>query len=261
MIEPVKVVVLAQPRTGSTLLCSLLNSAPGVRILVEPINTMNHKHHMKPVLGASCLLPEPMVQTNLKRAFNILFSPNPPPIQWIKTRSRGDRVVGFKIMAHQIRSLRSEAEFWQYLVTEQVRVILCLRYNILMQYVSDMITIATRQPACWDGAVRTAQVPIRIAALESALRQINEEKQYLIEKVRALDLPRRRIKYEDFKDSILPVENILYWLSGERYALTTKLSKQNPDSLRARVTNYEDVVAEIHRLQLSHLLVDTEAGV
>lgn len=255
---PKRVVILSQPRTGSTLLCSLLNSHPGTRVLVEPINPRTHNHHMRPVQGSSCLLPEAMVQHNIERAFKILFSPEPPPQQWIQSRKRGDTAAGFKIMAHQIRGLKSEPAFWQYLVNEQIPVILCFRYNILMQYVSDLITIATRQPTCWDGNVRTAKVQVDIPSLELEMKRIIDEKTYLIDKVNEHKLKKLRLKYEDFKDDVVPVEDALYWLIGEKYHLTTKLSKQNPDSLRARVTNYDELEAEVQRLGLAHLLVDNE---
>lgn len=215
---------------------------------------------MKPVHDSSCLLPEAMVQNNIRRAFNILFSPEPPPEQWIQSRKRGDVAAGFKIMAHQIRGLRSEPDFWKYLVDESIPVILCFRYNILMQYVSDLITIATRQPTCWDGQVRTATVKVDIGSLELEMKRIVDEKTYLIDRVNQLGLTKARVRYEDFKDNVKPIEDLLYWLIGERRPLTTKLSKQNPDSLRARVTNYDDLVTEVRRLGLEHLLVDNDSG-
>lgn len=215
---------------------------------------------MKPIQGSSCLLPESMVHNNIVRACRILFSPEPPPQQWIQSRKRGDVAAGFKIMAHQIRGLRSESEFWKYLVEENIPVILCFRYNILMQYVSDLITMATHQPTCWDGNVRTARVKVDTQSLELELRRIIDEKTYLIDKVNELGLLKKRIKYEDFKDDVRPVEDILHWLIGERRTLITKLSKQNPDSLKARVTNYNELVTEIRRLNLDHLLVNSEPG-
>lgn len=258
--KSVRFVVLSQPRTGSTLLCSLFNSHPGVRCLVEPVNPKTHSHHMRPMIGSSCLLPEPMVQNNIRRALNILWSPEPPPEQWIKSRKRGDTAAGFKIMAHQLRGLRSEGDFWKILTDEQIPVILCFRYNIVMQYVSDLISIATRQPTCWDGSVRTARVLVDIGSFELEMKRIIEEKTYLIDRVNELKLVKQRIKYEDFMDDVSPVEDTLHWLIGERYHLTTKLSKQNPNSLRARVTNYDELEAEIIRLGLGHLLVDNELG-
>jgi LPS sulfotransferase NodH len=256
----VKCVILSQPRTGSTLLCGLLSSAPGVRILVEPVNPRTHGHHMKPSSKSNCLLPEELVQNDIVRSLDILFSSDAPPTEWIANRKRGDVLAGFKIMAHQILGLKSEGHFWEYLVSHKVKVILCFRYNILMQYVSDMITIATRQPACWDGKVRTAQVAINTQTLGFELQKIAHQKKYLIDTVSRLGLDNRRIKYEDFKDSITPIEDLLFWLVGQRHALTTKLSKQNPDSLKARVSNYDELVAEVKNLDLEYLLVDTESG-
>lgn len=257
MSGPVKVVVLSQPRTGSTLLCSLLSSAPGVRVLVEPINPATHRHHMKPLASSHCLLPESMIQSNIGRALDILFDPNPPPEQWIRNRKRGDKVVGFKIMAHQLRGLRNESQVWERLSAERIKVILCFRHNIIMQYVSDLISMATSQPTCWDGNIKTAKVKVDIKVLGTELNKIMEEKHYLIDKVNEFSLEHRRVRYEALKDDVLPAENLLHWLVNERYSLTTKLSKQNPDSLRDRVTNYDELAQEIKRLGLGHLLINT----
>ncbi len=257
MDAPKRFVILSQPRTGSTLLCSLLNSHPGVRALVEPVNPRGHNHHMKPMQGSRCLLPEIMVQNNLVRALRILFDADAPPTQWILSKKKATVAAGFKIMAHQIRALKSEAAFWDYLVQEKIPVVLCFRYNILMQYLSDLITQATKQAACWDGAVKTAKVRVDIAALEGEFKRIIEEKTYLINRCEELGLDRRRVKYEDFKDDVTPAEDLLEWLIGERYPLSTKLSKQNPDSIRARVTNYRELDREVRRLGLENLLVDS----
>jgi hypothetical protein len=211
---------------------------------------------MKPIKGSKCLLPEAMVQSNLQRAFRILFSAEAPPDQWILSRKVANKAAGFKIMAHQIQGLRSEEEFWKNLKDNQIKVILCFRYNILFQYVSDLITIETRQPACWDGNVRTARVHVPLDTLELELQRIINQKQYLLDTTEQLDLPRRRVKYEDFKDNVQPIEEIMEWLIGERCPLTTKLTKQNPDSLRARVTNYDAFATTVRRLGLGHLLVD-----
>lgn len=261
MADPIRFIILSQPRTGSTLLCSLLSNHPGIRTLVEPINPRTHGHHMKPMEnpnnGRRCLLPEAMVQHNIERALDILFSPDPPPEQWIVNRKRGDTAVGFKIMAHQLLGLKSEPDFWEYLTSRRIKVILCFRYNILMQYVSDMITIVTRQPACWDGNVRTAQVRINTRTLGFELQKTVEQRKYLTDTVLKLGLDHRQVMYEDFKDTTEPAEDLLYWLIGERKRLTTKLSKQNPDSLQARVSNYDELVAEVNNLGLGYLLSTT----
>lgn len=250
----VKFVILSQPRTGSTLLCSLLSSAPGVRALCEPINPRTHNHHMKPILGSNCLVPEDFVQNNLLYVLDTLFSGDLPPSDWILSKKRGDVAAGFKIMAHQIQGLKNEDLFWEYLASNNIKVIICFRYNILMQYVSDIITTVTRQPACWNGDVKTTKVEIDITKLEFELKKIVKQKEYLLSNVDKYGLDKRRIKYEDFKNSTESVEKLFYWLVGENKKLSTRLIKQNPDNLIDRVTNYEELVTEVRRLGYERLL-------
>lgn len=211
---------------------------------------------MKPIKGSKCLLPEAMVQTNLPRALRLLFDRKPPPEKWVLSRKEAPKAAGFKIMAHQLMALKSEPVFWQYLVDHKIKVILVFRYNTVMQYISDLIVQKTYQPTCWDGDIKTAQVKVPIESLEKNLRRIMMEKRYLVKKVTELGLEKRRLKYEDFKDDITPVSRLIPWLIGERAPLTTKLSKQNPDSMRARVKNYNELVRELQRLNLDHLIVD-----
>lgn len=254
--KPAPFVILSQPRTGSTLVCSLLCSHPGIRALVEPINPVCHNHHMKPIKGSKCLLPEVMVQNNIVRALELLFDRDPPPDKWVLSKKVATHAAGFKIMMHQLIALKSKDIFWKYLADNKIKVILVFRHNIVMQYISDLIVQETRQSACWDGKVLTAQVTVPINTLESNIRRIMFEKRYLINSVDKYGLDKRRLKYEDFKDDISPVNNLLPWLIGESANLTTKLSKQNPDSIMARVKNYNELIFELHRLDLGHLIVD-----
>lgn len=229
-------------------------------MLVEPINPVTHGHHMKPVHnpshGRRYILPEQLVQHNIERALDMLFSADPLPEDLITNRKRGDWVAGFKIMAHQIMALQSEDDFWEYLASKRVKIVLCFRYNIIMQYVSDMITIATRQSACWDGNVRTAQIRINIRTLGFELQKIINQRKYLTDMVDTIGLDHRLVEYENFKNTTEPIEEVLCWVTGEKRRLTTKLSKQNPDCLRARVSNYEELVAEANQLGFGYLIGD-----
>lgn len=247
-------VILSQPRTGSTLICSLLSSHQGVRALCEPINPTTHNHHMRPIVGSNCLMPENLVQNNLIRALDYLFAEEALPDKWILSKRKATIAAGFKIMAHQIQGLRNEEIFWEYLHRYDIKVVIVFRNNIVMQYISDLIVAQTRQCTCWTGDPRTAKVEVPIDSLRANLRRIRQEKQYLFEKSKLLD--RRKLAYEEFKDTVEPVRIILPWLTGEEYFPTTKLQKQNPDSMKNRVTNYKALIKELQRLKLDHLIVD-----
>jgi hypothetical protein len=185
---------------------------------------------------------------------NLLLARQAPPDQWVLSKKEATHAAGFKIMAHQIQALKSELEFWAYLEESGVKVLLVFRENIVMQYVSDLIVQHTRQAACWVGEPKTAKVVVQLGCLEKNLRRIQSQKRYLVHKSQSLD--RRRVEYEEFKDNVESIEALLPWLIGERYNLTTKLQKQNPDSLRERVSNYGALVGELRRLGLEHLIVD-----
>ena|GEM_PF-6865626 len=250
-----KFVILSQPRTGSTLACSLISSDIGVRVVIEPINPTTHHHHMQPIADSRCLIPENMVQNNLTNALNHLFAEKALPDRWALNNRKATIAAGFKIMAHQIQSLRSEEIFWEYLHRYDIKVIIVSRDNIVMQYISDLIVTQTRQCACWvAGNLKTAKIQVPIDSLNINLRRIEQEKQYLFERSKLLD--RRKLVYEEFKDTVEPVRIILPWLTGKEYFPTTKLQKQNPDSMKNRVTNYEALVKELQRLGLDHLIVD-----
>ena len=247
---PIKFIVLAQPRTGSTLVCSLLNSIPGCRALIEPVNVSGHQHPMQP--NGRLLIPERLVQNDLKSVMDMLFEADPPPLVRKLSTKSAPLAAGFKIMAHQIQALDDEYGFWQYLSDNRVKVIIVLRYNIVQQYVSDCITIVTQQPTCWDASDRkTAMVTIQIPSVGPSLNRIMNEKQYLLRNVQSLDY--RRLTYENISNNYSNVAAILPWLCGQEYKLTTRSIKQNPDDLRAKVTNYPALLNELTKLGLQRL--------
>lgn len=209
---------------------------------------------MKPIPDSKCLLPEAMVQNNIPRAMDLLLARKALPDKWVLSKREATHAAGFKIMAHQLQALRSESIFWRYLAENEIKVLLVFRHNVIMQYVSDLIVEETRQPTCWVGEPTIAKVVVPLDTLERNLRHIMRQKQYLINKSKSLDY--RRATYEEFKDTVEPIEALVPWLIGEEYNLTTKLQKQNPDSLRGRVKNYGALVGELRRLDLDHLIVD-----
>jgi hypothetical protein len=220
--------------------------------MVEPINPSTHNHHMQPISGSRGLVPEHLIQNNIISVLDALFNAKPLPAAWNSTNKVANVAAGFKIMAHQIIGLNEEENFWEYLKDNGVKVLLVFRDNIAMQYISDLIVQKTRQCAVWDSVPKTAKVHVPIDTLRENLKRIRDERRYLME--RSKDLDRKRITYEKFKNDITAVEAILPWLTGTTYTVATKLQKQNPDSMRDRVTNYHKLVAELRRLKFDHLI-------
>lgn len=203
---------------------------------------------MQPIDG-TCLVPEHNLQ-NISDVMDDLLCSRPP--SWNLSEKPATIAAGFKIMCHQIKSLPEESLFWDYLSKNNIKTIINIRRNILLQYTSDLIAFATRQAACWDGNVKHAKINVPIDTLQSELIRIREEKRYILYK--SISLDRKIIEYEQFKDNINVVESLLPWLIGSKRYLKSRLSKQNSDDLRNRILNYEEVVDEIHRIKMSHLI-------
>jgi hypothetical protein len=202
------------------------------------------------------MFPDNMVQNDLLSVFGTIYNPNPILCTQTPINRRADIAAGFKIMIHQIRALRHENVFWQYLKENNVKVILVLRDNIVMQYISDLITIETNQTSCWDGDLRTAEITVPIDGMKIKLDSISKEKRYAINTIKSIGLDFRRLNYESFKDNIGTVNNILPWLIGKDGYLSSKLCKQNPDSMRMRVKNYSELVDKLNDLGMSKYIVE-----
>lgn len=181
-----------------------------------------------------------------------LLGVDPPPRDWNFSHKRANLAAGFKIMAHQIKALSDENKFWSYISNNDVKIILNIRDNILLQYVSDLIVQKTHQPACWDGKVERTRVEVPISTLKSELVNIREERRWLYQRV--INFDHRILKYEEFKDNIGKVELLLPWLIGSNCHLKSRLSKQNPNNLQDRVTNYRAVIDEVRRIGMDYLI-------
>lgn len=249
--DHIKFIIIAQPRTGSTLLSSLLNSHPDVRVLIEPINPIGHDHCMKPC-GEGRVVPQARIDQNLTQVLDILFRKARMPEKWFKIKKTARRAAGFKIMIHQINALRNKEAFWDYIKSKNVKIICNYRRNILFQYVSELITLETRQSACWDGNVMNAKVMVPVESLVDKLSSIIKQREDINSKLDEEKLYYETIFYEEFKDNIKSVNRIMKYVIGEEYPMKTRLMKQNPDSLEQRVKNYKELVNRLSELGIAH---------
>lgn len=244
-----KFIIIAQPRTGSTLVSSLLSSINEVRCIVEPINPIGHVHHMQP--NGQRIVPQSDLR-NISSVINRLLSEDKLPNEWDMSYKTAKKAAGFKIMVHQILSLHSPDQFWQHIRNIQCKLLLIIRKNKLMQIISDQIAKNTKQPAVWEGIPATQKVYINTSNLTRQLENISKQEQYMISQSSYFN--KKIIYYEDFKDEHQNVARILPWLIDENHHLTTSLRKQNPDDIKERVINYEQLVSIARHLNIQHML-------
>jgi hypothetical protein len=257
-----KFIILAQPRTGSTLITSLIsfNAPKGVRCINEPINPTGHNHHMQPILNPKFkhrynVFPQNLTHNNIVRALDICFAALPivkrkdmQHIGWLHNQIPGNIAAGFKIMAHQIMALKQVDKFWEYLHRNDIKTIVIQRDNKLLQWISDLIVQSTHQCVCWDGNVKRAKVKVPLDKLQLNLENIQYQDQYLLDKT--VNLDRKIIIYENFMDNYQLIEDMLPWLIGVKYKVSAKCVKQNPDSIEDRVINYQQLCDKLAQLGL-----------
>ena len=198
------------------------------------------------------LIPDKVAFLNLDHAIDKLLRPE-PPTEWLLAKKHGSLASGFKIMAHQIRALPNSADFWRCLTRQNVKILVVVRNNILAQYISDLIVKKTRQCVCTDGNVKKAKVQVPINNLKSILSKLKEEQEFILRRAECYD--HRILRYEKFKDNIIDIESAFEWLVGFPYTLTARIMKQNPDSIADKVTNYDELATEMHRIGLENYLI------
>ncbi len=242
-------VIIAQPRCGSNLLSSLLNNHPNIRVIIEPINPSGHRHFLQPAPEKGGILPDSLVHDHLAQAMDILFTRKMPNM--LRRRPKSCPVMGFKIMIHQIQALRSEEEFWRILFKD-LKLLVILRRNILRQIVSEEICKAGVRTAYWNEDPPRIKVKVPVPRMLSRMREIEAERRYLNHRLHGRVF--RQFWYEDIKDNLSKVSNVLPYLGCKQIQLRTRLRQQNAGDLKDLIINYRAVAAALERLNLEQYL-------
>lgn len=237
----IKLLIISQPRTGSSWLTTLLGHKQGHRLLVEPIIPACIDYFMKPN-EQSNVIKEYHIQNNLITVLDDLFNSEYPDKQYgVDYPKLATDLSGFKIMIHQIKALPSPDIFIRYLERNNVKILVNYRYNIGAQYVSEIIAKKTKQLAAFgETEPVTAVVQINKKDMQSRLTEIVEEKKYLAKLLQGADLDCKTLFYEDYKDNIANLIPITIWLMGKQFDLHSTHKKQNPEDIREVVSNYDD---------------------
>ena len=261
LLSPARLVVLSMPRSGSTFFTSAIDSNPGFRVLVEPLNHYRHNHHMRPTL-TDMVVPTYMLYNQLEKVLFDMFCKKPlSSVYNTKYDQDGSVCAGFKTMAHQIVGLPNESLFWRVLKELNVKVIRYYRHNILKQIISDLIAMRTRQPVAYKRAlepVKTTKVQVDVNMIETTMKEIRRYRAHMDAKVQEYQLDNRMVVYEDIEHDLQKINDYMPWLIGRTISsYKERTIRQNPESIRDRVLNYEELEKACERLHLTSFLKDT----
>jgi hypothetical protein len=240
---PMCFVIFAAPRTGSNLLCSLLNSHPEILChhgLFNPAGIHYALDHRQcdPYLGTVA------EREHAPEAF----------LERVWQHHGGRRAVGFKFNLGE-----NETAVSSVLDNPGVRKVLLKRRNRIKTYVSERIAELSGQ---WESYAGTEPAPCGAIRVDQAelFKHVERNQRYysdLKDRLRAMGQTWLDVHYEslDFTTAESDLRRILTFLglgpgAGAVPRLVAGSIKQNPDDLRALIVNFEELKSQLAGTEL-----------
>lgn len=221
--------ILAQGRSGSRLLCDLLDKHPAIHCDME-----------------------------------ILYHPRRYPMRYVvgkRNRVRGAAVYGFKVKIYQLTRKQGISEprrFVEGLVGRGWKVIYLWRRNVLRQSLSVLMAL---QKGLWHATEhdkRKIEEKVRIDP-EQLLDKARVRVRRLEEERAVLDgVPHLTINYEDdLKDSAkrdAALRRIFRFLDVPPVRVETEMRRTSKDDVSAQIINYEEVSAHLRGTEFARMI-------
>jgi hypothetical protein len=245
---PTRFVILAAPRTGSALLCTLLDSHPEILCHHEVFSPLGIFYAPRYRDGS----------LNLGTADDRDRSPI-AFLERLWQENRGHRCVGFKFTRGRGQN---DTMLRAVLGDHDVRKIVLSRRNRVKAYVSTLIAELTGQ---WEVFRETdlirdkPKVEINVDRLQRHVEMTVNYYAEIEESLRNSGQTRLRIAYED----LLQPRQHEQWLDylglpSDSFPLVAETVKQNPIELRQLVSNYEDLLDALRGTALESELCSLE---
>lgn len=238
-----KFVILALPRTGSTMLSKSLNKHSEILCDEEIFHFSFRKNSSRNQFKffkiklfskkINYVLNYPFTFFKIKNFLNTFYT---------NRRKENYLARGFKLMYYQTLYTPGLLTF---LKENNVKVILLLRENIFKNAISDMRARQTgiyhkHQKTSGEKASKVQRFKVSISTLKKTMARIQHQKKQM-EKI-LNDFDHLRLSYEklteQWNDSIKKVESFLNVADEPLEAVTSKLSTEN---LKEVISNYDDV--------------------
>ena len=237
-------VILAAPRTGSNLLCTLLNSHPEILCHHELFNPQG-------IFTAQGFQGPAIQQASLAAR-------DEAPLEFLNlawSLDQGNRSVGFKWTRGQ-----NERVLNHVLDTQEIQKIVLRRRNRVKTYVSDLIARKTNQWEVYNPRELAFPRP-QVAVDAKALRQHVEQNQQFYSRLENT-LKQTRQEYLELTYELLLTageqSRVLDFLHPTRcrVPLTPSSVKQNPMDLRQSIANYDELLTQLSGCELAAELQD-----
>ena len=211
-------VILSEPRSGSTMLHTYLNSHPQIKsygeVLRENVEANSITSEMFPYIES------------------LAFKPHTPAL----------KAVGLKLFYEYYEDPRYSKSFNHVVKRKDIKILYLIRRDILKVYVSLKIAQKTNVWSSVKSASQEARPKITIDRNDYI--QFREEhlrhRRLFITLLK--DHPLLEVAYEDLVENPQPIlKSIQQFLDVKPKTLFTLLKQQNPGSVASLITNYDEV--------------------
>ena len=220
-------VIVALPRTGSTLLTSLLDSHPQIICHNEPFNP------------DAVYASHRILRNEYMRAYR-----EEDPIRFIDllfSESRAQLAVGFKMLDYQAPDVQDHL-----LQRSDVRKLYLRRANLLSAYSSDLVANRVEQWRVLAGEkIRQAEIEFVPREFDEFLKHAAEYERHVSDLIERSDSPVMALEYGELLNRKAQKKLLAFLCVDPTRKLETNYIRQNPGGLRKRFTNWDRVVATL----------------
>ena len=233
-----KFVIFTTPRTGSTLLIKSLDAHPEILCAGELFFFKGTIYHTEYKYSFWRL---PFIGNKLNYVFNypkLLLTLTGFLNNFFADTKDGKKAKGFKLMHFQTYYTPG---IFNYLKSNDVKVIVLIRKNVLRNTLSDLRARSTKIYHN-EAGIKTDWLPkfhIDINELSKKMKQIERFNIQLEEASKNLD--RKIVYYEDFENWQPTISGILQYLNVTDSPLEAVSKKLNPEKLEDMIENYAEV--------------------
>jgi sulfotransferase family protein len=236
-----KFVIFTLPRTGSTLLSKSLNKHPEI-FCEDEIFHFSFRQYFSPYQFR--FLKIPFLPKKINYVINY-------PATYLRLTSFLDKYFvnrpnekykarGFKLMYYQTYYMPGLID---YLIKNNIKVILLLRENVLRNALSYMRARATGVYHYLDDNEQLlaglSKLDVNTEVLKQKMRMITRQNKKLESIIRDMDYI--KIRYEDFTEWDKTMNRIADFLNVSHYKISAGAKKLNPDALQDMISNYNEV--------------------
>lgn len=238
-------VILAAPRSGSNMLCSMLDSHPDILCHHELFNP------------GGIFYALPLRDSPFQLARN-MQERDQQPLQFLSKawqQHAGKSCIGFKMTYQQNLTV-----FNSVLANPEIKKIILRRKNTVKSYVSKLIA---EKSGVWEdyGEARhdkSLQVEVDLQLLRQDIAANQDYYAHIDQRLEQTQQQCLHLEYEQLTDDACQRE-ILAYLNCEDLPLHARSRKQNPNNLEQRVKNYRQILEQCEDEEILAQLTDQQA--